>query len=77
MKFLFRDDESLAKCMYATMKLLDEGKATSDELCMKFLTQCLPSVSMLTLAKAMHLHFFYIQYLSELLLRIPNVFFVK
>ncbi|XP_067939475.1 ubiquitin carboxyl-terminal hydrolase 24-like [Watersipora subatra] len=38
----YREDESLAKCMFAAIKLLKEGKAGNDELCSKFLNQCLP-----------------------------------
>lgn len=40
----FREDESLAKCMYASITLLAEGRAGNDELCSKFLDNVLPEV---------------------------------
>ena len=41
---LHREDESLAKCMFASITLLAEGRASGDDLCSKFLDQCLPEV---------------------------------
>lgn len=43
--YICREDESLAKCMFASITLLTEGRAGADDLCSKFLDQCLPEVS--------------------------------